>query len=89
MDNDKIIYDTQRFKQLLDKLPYLSEAEKAIACSLYAHGDDSIHLDMVKFYADQYYEHEKIINEYQQKVDAARKEFFTTVKSILSEKSPS
>jgi len=67
-----MIDETKKFKNILDKLPYISEAEKTIACSLYIVSDESKRKEMVEFYQNQIMEHEKYLKEYQDKVDAAR-----------------
>ena len=66
--------ETKLFKQLLDTLPYLSEGEKVIACTLYFIADSSKRTQMREFYEAQRTTHDKALAEYKQKVAQAKKQ---------------
>lgn len=67
-----MIEETKKFKEILDNLPYISEGEKAIACSLYIVSDDVKRREMFKFYQDQEVKHQEYLKEYQDKIDTAK-----------------
>lgn len=67
-----MIEETKKFKEVLDNLPYISEGEKAIACSLYIVNDEAKRQEMLKFYQDQIVKHREYLKEYQDKVNTAK-----------------
>jgi len=67
-----MIEETKKFKEILDKLPYLSEGEKAVACSLYVVSDEAKRQEMLKFYQNQIEKHQEYVKEYQDKINVAK-----------------
>lgn len=67
-----MIEETKKFKEILDKLPYISEGEKAIACSLFIVSDENKRQEMLKFYENQTIKHQEYVKEYQNKLNAAK-----------------
>lgn len=72
--------ETIGFKKLLDQLPYLSEREKIIACSMYLIATDDIKTEIKDFYEEQIKQHKLLLEERDQRIEAARQKLNEEIK---------
>lgn len=76
--------ELRQFKQVLDKLPYLADVEKALVCGIFLAANATIRTEMVQFYQSQFQTRLDNLAEYRVKLQQARENFVAQLQTIQS-----